>query len=235
MYDPVREKVGESSNLPISLKEQIWLGLESFLQQENYTKEIGEPDHLVDTWIDLSDLAMNEKRYLIALGCAQRANAYAVGAKRVIALRQIVYCLYEPKPDCKKILAVYREMLEEITEPEKIADRGNTIWHLATCLCCEKSNTSRDWDEAISLYRQALNMITKPEQETERAGILHRFADCLKNKPQPNWDEALELYQQALELLTKPKQVTERAKTLRDLAHCLQDKPQPDWDKAVEQ
>ena len=234
MYDPVRDKVKEPGNLTDTLKNQIWIGLESFIEKNDTSMEDGNPNDLADAWIVLSDLALSEKKYTTAYACAQRANKFAIGMYKEITLRQKVHCLYYPEPNCRELIPCFREILEIVTKSEKSVERISFLSQLANCLSCSNNVSALNWDEAILLYRQALELLTKPEQSDKRATTLSYIAHCLHHKPTPEWDEAIELSRQALELLTKPERSEERADTLSHIAYCLHHKPKPEWDEAIE-
>ncbi len=78
MYDPVQDRIREPGNLTDSLTQQIWSGLEFFLEQKDSVKEVGNPDDLADAWISISSLAISERRFSTALSCAQKANSYVL-------------------------------------------------------------------------------------------------------------------------------------------------------------
>ena len=235
MYDPVQEIIKNSpANLSDSLKQQVWSGLESFLQQSESIKEDGKPDDLADAWINLSKLAMNEQRYQTGLCCAQRSYAHATGKHKVDALYQIAYCLHDkPEKECDKVIACYREILEQFTGGKNASEHGKTLSYLAWCLHCEHSKAQPEWNEAITLYRQALDLFAAPEQVADRANTLRQIAYCLHNKPQPEWNEAITFYRQALDLLTAPEQSIDRARILKQIGYCLSNKPQPEWNEAI--
>jgi len=233
MYDPIRDQVQGPGNLTNSLKQQVWCSIEAFLEQGDAISEEGQPDDLADAWISLSDLAMVEERYTIALGCARRANEYATGNHQVETLRQIAYCLYEPEPNCDEVITCYREILDLLTEPGQTIERGNALTQLANCMSCNHHTSTLAWDESVSLYRQALELFTGPEQASNRARTLDRLASCLHRKPDPEWDEVIALYRQAYELRTEPEQASDRADNLYWIAYCLHSKPEPEWGEAI--
>jgi len=231
MYDPIRDQVQSSHNFTNSLKQQIWCSVEALLEKGDSYKEDGHPDKLADAWISLSDLAMTEERYAIALGCARRANGYATGSYKEEALCQIAYCMHnKPEPEWDEAISLYRQALELLTGPDQASERAYTFHWIAFCL---RKKPEPDWEETVSLYRQALELLAGPEQASDRAYTLHWMAYCLHNKREPEWDEAISLYRQAIDLRTAPEQALDRARTLYQIAYCLHHKPQPDWDEAI--
>ena len=96
MYDPIHDRVKKPGNLTPWLREQIWSGIQDFLSSGR--DERGSSDDLYASWLQIAQVAGQQKKFDLRINCARCSLKYAPDSKRHQAMYFLAYCLHS-KPD----------------------------------------------------------------------------------------------------------------------------------------
>jgi len=232
MYAPLQEEIRTPGNLSASFQQEIWEGIQEFLEDWNHIKEEGAPEHLCAFWLSLSDCAQAYGQKEIAVRCAERALEYASGEQEIKALFEIALATNRLTGKwCENTINLLWRAIEKSGQLEKVtldaayakAILGNLFLNIVP----------PNIKKAVSFLHEAKSACEFLGADSDVGRLNKTLALAKTNQGESEISEAIHHARQALGTYRKLKNTAKEIESLCLLAYCLRMQSNPDWAEAI--